>query len=236
MSIKRSLVGGGIAAMGLLLASTLVAGAQTVPTPTTTTAPASTPTPKTQPMVLEVNAGGRVLLRGTIDSVGSGTLTVKSWGGEWTVNVPSSAEVLPGGDASKFSQGDFVGVLGAVSESGSWAVNAKTVHDWTYGKTVNAENTQNRKSARQEMESERARTYQGTASAVSASSITLTTANGTAYTVNFASNARFLNKKWGSITVGDIQNGDTVRAFGTNANGTITATVVRDISLPKTGK
>ncbi len=234
MTTKKVLLGSGITAMGLLLASTLVAGAQTAPTPVTTIAPA--PIHKTQAMELNVNGKGEVLLRGTIDLVGSGTLTVKSWGGDWTVNVPSSAEVLPGGDMSKFSQGDFVGITGTVSQNGSWTVNAKTVRNWTQEKTITTESSQNQKSARQEMKSERVRTYQGTASGVGASSLTLTAANGTAYTVNFASSAKFSNKKWLSIAATDIQNGDTVRVFGANANGTISATIVRDISLPKMGQ
>ena len=228
MQTKKTLVTTGIAVVAIL-ASALVAGAQTATTTPATTSSAA----HDYKMVVNANAAGNVLLRGTIDSVGSGTLTVKSWGGDWTVNVPSSAEVLPGGDMSKFSQGDFVGVSGMVSQSGNWTVDAKVVRDWTYRTTVNTEAKQNQQAVRQTMQSERPKVYVGTASAVTASSLTLTASNGTAYTVDIASGAKLLNKSWLSLAVTDIQNGDTVRVFGVNANGTISATVVRDISLPR---
>ncbi len=225
--MKRVILAGGTAAMTLILASTLVAGAQT-----TTTTP--TPAPAhPEPMVVRVNAAGHILLRGTISSIGSGALTVKSWGGDWTVNVPSSAEVLPGGDMSKFKQGDLVGVLGIISQSGNWTVDAKVVRDWTLRTEVNTEVKQNQKETRQMMQRERPRVYQGTASAVTGSSFTLTSAKGTAYTVNVTAGTKFLNKKWLSIAAADIQNGDTIRVFGVNASGTISATVVRDVSLPR---
>jgi len=223
---KRLIVGVGT---GVLAAASFFVVAA-VSAQTTATAAQTAPS---QPMVVEIGQKGNVLLRGTVDSVGSGSLTVKSWGGDWTVNVPSSASVLPAtaGGISGFQTGDFVGVQGAISESGNWAVDATLVRDWTVAKTTAQQETQNQQATRQTMKSETPKIYQGTVSAMSDSSFTLTPVNGTAYTVNIATGAKILNKKWASIAAASIQNGNTVRVFGTNASGTIAATVVRDTSL-----
>lgn len=217
---KRLIVGAGAGMLAAALACVgAVVSAQTA-------APA-------QPQVVQIGAKGNVLLRGTIDAVGSGSLTVKSWGGDWTVNVPSSAKVLPAsaGGIANFQTGDFVGVQGTVSSSGSWSVDASLVRDWTSAKTTAQQENQNRQATQQAMKSAAPHIYVGTLSGMNGSSFTLTAANGTAYTVDIASGAKVLDKKWGTIAATSIQDGNTVRVFGTNASSTITASVVRDISL-----
>ena len=81
-------------------------------------------------MVLEVNHQGKVLMRGSIESIGSGSLTVKSWGGSWIVNISSATKLLPGTDMSQFKIGDFVGVQGAINTGSSWMIDATIVRDW----------------------------------------------------------------------------------------------------------
>ena len=79
-------------------------------TPTTAVTPATT---ASEQPILEVGAAGKVLMRGTIASISSTTLTVNSWGGTWTVDLASGAEILPAtanSNLSQFSVGDFVGV------------------------------------------------------------------------------------------------------------------------------
>ncbi len=213
----------------VVLATTLVANAQTA----TSTASGSSAT--VQPMVLQVNKDGKVLMRGTIASVASGVLTVAGWGGTWTVNTPSTAEVLPaavGNDITQFKTGDFVGIEGTVSQSASWTIDATLVRDWTYRRAVTAEQKQNVQAVRQTMQSETPRNYQGLVSGINGSSFTYTTADGTTYTVNIASDAKVLNRNWLTLPLSSIRNGDTVRVWGANASGTLTAEVVRDISIP----
>ena len=219
----------GLAAGMALLATTLIASAQTATTTTTATAPA-----KSQPMILQVNKDGRALLRGTIASVSSGVMTVNGWGGTWTVNIGSSAQVLPavaGNDITQFKTGDFVGVEGTVSASALWTINATLVRDWTYRTAVTQEVKQNVQEAKQIRNTNRPRDYVGVASNVSGASFTLTV-GGTAYTVNPSSGAEVVNRTWIAMPLSSIQANDNVRVWGVNASGTITAQIVRDVSIP----
>lgn len=227
MKLKQFIVGASFAAAAAVLATTMVASAQTA---TSTPNDAS----RTQPMVLNVNAAGRVLLRGTIASVNTGTLTVNGWGGVWTVNVGSGAQVLPvasGNDLSQFKTGDFVGVEGTVSQSAAWTIDATLVRDWTYRAAVSQEVKQNVQEARQIRQANRPRNYVGTASGVSAGSFTLTD-GGTAYTVNPTSGAEIVNRNWVAMPLSGIQTNDNVRVWGTASSGTISAAIVRDVSIP----
>lgn len=183
-----------------------------------------------QPTVLEITGTGKAMLRGTVDSVGSGSLTVKSWGGDWTINISSSTKLNPT-DMSQFKAGDLVGIQGTVHQGANWTIDASLVRDWTVVGTVNQQEKQNKRETNQLMKSERPRTFAGTASNVTATSLTLTASNGTAYTVNISASAKLLNKKWGSVAASDIKSGDSLRVFGVNVNGIIAATVVRDTSL-----
>ena len=224
--MKKLIVGVGAVASAAVLATALVASAQTA---STTVGVSSIPSE----MLLQVNKSGKVLLRGTLDSVSSGVLTVKSWGGDWTVNVGSSAEVLPavlGNDITQFKTGDMVGVQGMISGNGSWTIDASVVRDWTYREAVTAEQKQNIKSAKETQQSERPRNYSGTASNVGSDSFTLTV-GGTADTVNVASGVEVVNGKWVTMPLSSIQNGDTVHVWGVNTGGMITAKIVRDVTL-----
>ena len=70
----------------------------------------------------------------------------------------------------------------------------------------------------------------GTVTAVSDSSITITSGSKT-YTINTSDNTRFLNQSWKTISLSNIQTGNKIRVFGTIADTTVTAKTVRDISL-----
>lgn len=228
--MKKLTIGTGIAVGAALLAAGIMASAQTA---TTTVPTTNTPT-ESQPMILQINKNGKILLRGTVASVTNGTMTVQSWGGTWTIDVGSSAEILPaaaGSDITQFKTGDFVGVEGTVVEGSLWTVNATIVRDWTYRNAVNAQEKQNAQKARQIKSDSRPRDYVGIASNVSGTSFTLTV-NGTAYTVNAASGAEVVNRVWVAMPLSGIQANDNVRVWGVNANGTITAEIVRDASIP----
>ncbi|MHB8710582.1 MAG: hypothetical protein ACYC6X_03480 [Minisyncoccota bacterium] len=196
------------------------------------TTTSTTPTP-TQPMVLQVGPNGKALLRGTIDSVSAASITVKSWGGDWVVNIPSSAQVLPqGATLASFQTGDFVGVQGTVDQSTSWTVNASLVRDWTARQALNQEKKQNVQSVR-EMRTGVPRTVQGTVSDLSGESFTLTTSNTVAYSVSLTSGAKTLQRNWLTLDFSQVQNGDTVRVWGPVASSTISASIFRDVSIPR---
>lgn len=211
-----------------IFATASVAFAQTITT--------GDPVPlRTQPTVLQVSSGGRVLLRGTIDAISSGTLTVKSWGGDWTIDVATtSTKVLPyGATLSSFQQGDFVGVLGTVSQSSGFTVNATLVRDWTARQALNQQIRQNIQAVRQEKRSMTPRNYQGTLSNLDASTgtFTLTTGAGTNYTVSLTSSAEVLKRNWVTLNFNQVQNGNTVVVWGPMASSTISASVFRDLSM-----
>ncbi len=216
-----------IAAAGILglFASAGVAFAQT-----TTMSPVAT---ASQPMVLNVSAAGKVLLRGTVVSTDSGTVTVKSWGGDWTVNVPSTAEVLPSGIAlSSFQTGDFVGVQGTVNSSSNWTGDATLIRDWTARAALNQQIKTNIQQAHTTMSSG-PRVTQGTLSNIDATAqtFTLTNAAGTAYTVTLGSGAEIMGKNWATIALSQANSGDTVRVYGTVSGSTISASVFRDVTV-----
>lgn len=230
-SLAIVLTTAGVAA--LALAS--IAGAQT--TFTASSAPDAnqhaSPAPK---MSLEIGPAGRALLRGTLVSVGSGSIVVKSWGGNWNVNVPQGAEVLPrvtgnSSDISSFAVGDQIGVNGTAASDAVWTINARIVRDSTARKTEN----QNRKEIRNVEKSGRqagaGKVFEGVASNVASDSFSLA-ARGENYTVHVSSATNVVNRNFLKIGLNSIQNGDKVRVFGSASSTDITAQVVRDASLP----
>ena len=175
-------------------------------------------------------------MRGTIASIGSGSLTVTSWGGTWTVSVPSSAEILPaaaGNDLTQFKVGDFVGVQGTVDSTNNWTIDATLVRDWTYRAAVVQQRQTNIASARTTIEGGTPKNYAGVATNLSGSTFTLTV-NGVADTVNVASGAEVVNRSYLTLPLASINSGDSIRVWGVNASGTITAQIVRDMSIPAT--
>ncbi len=188
----------------------------------------------TQQMILEVGPRGKVLLRGTIESVSATSLTVKSWGGSWIVNVPTTAEVLPkGSPLSSFQSGDFVGVQGTVSQTSSWTVDATLVRDWTVRKVVRQEIKQNVQAVREEMKAGMPRNLEGTISNLdtSAKTFTLSANGGVSYSVSLTSGAQILQKNWLTLDFSKVQNGDMVRVWGPVASSTMSASIFRDLSI-----
>lgn len=184
-------------------------------------------------LMLQISPAGKVLIRGTINSTNASSLTVKSWGGNWVVNISASTEVMPGGDAANFAKGDFVGVQGSVNQNASWTVDATLVRDWTYRKVMQQEEKQNQQSVKQLMHASQSRNWQGTIRNPNAPGSTLfLTVNGTEYSLVLASGTKLVNRIWQTITLDKINNGDTVRVWGPLDVNTITASVLRDISLP----
>jgi cytochrome b5 len=132
--------------LGALVATPATTTAtSTTPTPiATTTATTTTPTPPSLPQPLRmkewklnIEENGKVLLRGVVESVASGTIKVKTWGGVWTVNTPQSAELLPWKmqkgkvHIDHFRVGDLVGVQGVISPADTMTVIGYTVRNRT---------------------------------------------------------------------------------------------------------
>ena len=77
------------------------------------------------------------------------------------------------------------------------------------------------------------KTVVGVASAISGESLTLTAKN-TSYSVNLnsSSTTSILDRNRKPIEITNIQTGDNVRVFGVISGSNISASIVRDISLP----
>lgn len=212
-------------ATALLFAS--FAGAETASNPP------SSPAPR---MTVEIGPAGRALLRGTLVSVGSGSLVVKSWGGNWTVNVADGAEVLPKvtgnvSDISSFVVGDTIGVNGTAASDAAWTINAKIVRNWTIKKTEKTNKKEAQKTEKSGRQAGTGKTFEGTASNIASDSLSLAVGSQT-YTIKVSSTTNVVNKKFLKISLNSIKDGDKVRVFGSASDNEITAQVVRDISLP----
>ena len=194
---------------------------------------AQTTSTPVQQMVLQVGPAGKVLLRGTVDAASAASITVKGWGGDWTINIPSSARILPqGATLSSFQKGDFVGVQGTVNQSGSWTIDATLVRDWTARQALNQQIKTNVQSVHDTM-SAGPKTIQGTLSNLDATAetFTLTASGGAAYSVSLASGAKLLARNWATLDFSKVSNGDTVRVYGAVSSATISATIFRDVSV-----
>ena len=197
---------------------------------------------KATQMVVQIGPEGRTLLRGTIETIGSGSLTVKSWGGNWIVNISSSTKLMPTTDMSKFKTGDFVGVQGMATTSGTWVIDASLIRDWTAEKVMAEAKRQeqeakkqaqlNEKKVKELMKSVQPRNWEGVASSVNVDAKTLSlTVEGVVYTINLATNAKIVNERFVAINFSAIKDGDKVRVYGPSSNNVITAVVVRDVSV-----
>jgi len=210
---------------------------------TATTSPtviSSNPSARHQPVVVQIGPEGRTLLRGTVDSLGTDSIVVKSWGGKWTVRVGANTQILPkitGGvsDLSGFKAGDFVGVQGKTADSPDWTIDATLVRNWTERQAVK----ETRKEVLQTEKKGRiegvGKNFEGTTGTVSADSFTITLQDGKVYTVKVSADAKVVNRNFLKMNLSDIRPGDRVRFFGTIDTTALTgnASVVRDVSVPR---
>ena len=89
------------------------------------------------PMVVQINPNGGITLRGDITAINTNSITVKSWGGSWLVNILPTTNLMPIKDLSQFKVGDFIGVQGTVNQNSPWTIDAVIFRDWTYKKVQN---------------------------------------------------------------------------------------------------
>lgn len=109
--------------------SVLVARAET-PTTNTTTNPS--------PMMINIGPSGNAMLRGTVVSVNTTSMVVKSWGGSWTIRTSANTKINSANKLlSDFKADDTVGVQGEISQDGTFIIDAKIVRQW--GKKVDSD-------------------------------------------------------------------------------------------------
>jgi hypothetical protein len=92
------------------------------------------------PIVITVDVNGHALIRGTLVSSAGTTLTVKSWGMQFTVDASNARIVGNATSVSLFAAGDIIGVQGVMDENNPGTVTAATVRDWGTTQNVGAAN------------------------------------------------------------------------------------------------
>ena len=230
--------------------------AQSSTSNTSTTTPATiavaVATTRTVPAkVLNVDPDGSVLIRGALTSVSTTTMMIESWGGPWTINVPIlGVEIYPAsvnGNITQFKVGDFIGVLGTVSTSENFVIDANVVRDWTYQfespsqatvpaasviptapaiptgtATTSVASTGNIGTLSVPQK------YFGTVSDLRSGSFILLTGDRS-YTVTVSPIALVVNSGWSTISLASLRNGDTVEvsAIPTSAVG-LTGLIIRN--------
>ncbi len=145
MNIKKYIIGAAVLATVAGAAASLVLAQDMAGQANSSTA--LTATAHARPMVVEIGPGGKTLLRGTVSAVASNSLTVKSWGGNWVVNIITTTRLAPDSvtSTSHFQVGDFVGVQGVVNQNADWTIDATLVRSWTEKKATATQNRDNEK-------------------------------------------------------------------------------------------
>ena len=218
MDTKKYVIGVG------LIASMLIAGSSMVLAQSTAVA-----MPQIEhKMVVEIGPSGRTLLRGTVGAVAANSLTVKSWGGDWVVNVGAGTKLTPGNDIAQFQVGDFVGVQGVTSQSALWTIDATLVRNWSIRQVwLDA-----KKEVKELIRSVMPRNWQGVVVGdVNADGSFKLKIGEKTYDIKLAANAMVVNQKYMAIASSQIKTGDTVRVYGPATETSITASVVRDVSI-----
>lgn len=171
---------------------------------------------------VQVGPKGEVTLRGTVGTVGATSITVKSWGGDWAVNVGTGVKLNSRANdviaLADIKAGDVVMVQGDMKAGAGLTVDARQIKDHRISDSV----------AR----------VRGTIASIGAN--TLTVKNGdVTWTVNTAATTKFAAKFEGATTLAAMKVGDEVMAKGvlvTGSTTTLNATEVKDVSLQLTGE
>ena len=190
-------------------------------------------------MLLEVNHNGKALLRGSIKTVGTDSLTVTSWGGDWIVKISADTKLLPGTSMSQFKVDDFVGIQGIVSQSAAWTIDATLVRNWNARKVeqenrkaIKTERHNNQEEIKEVIKNESPKNWQGTASNINATDRSFTlTVDGTAYTVKVVTDAKIVNNAFLTAGFTDLKDGHMVRVWGPVEGTAVSAYVVKEISI-----
>ena len=183
--------------------------------------------------VVEINQHGKATLRGSITAIASSTLSIRSWGGIWKINMDDRTEFIPKEGATSLALGDFIGVQGTVATSTDWTIHARLVRNWSEKKEL----ANNRKEIKQEAKHIRKSRpkpdfAKGNVSSVASSSITLN-ASSTPLTVIVTTGTKLISRIWSLITMAEIKIGDKLQVWGTQASSTISASLIRDLSIPR---
>lgn len=80
-------------------------------------------------VILKVESNGDTVLRGVVTAISSNTLSVKTWGGVWTIDLSKLPSGFQQNEAAKIKVGDFVGVNGIMDQT-TQIIVAKFARVW----------------------------------------------------------------------------------------------------------
>ena len=212
-------------------------------TSTSTTSSSSTTSTSTtlpinshpMPLIVEIGPAGNALIRGTVTNVSTDYLTLKTWGGTWTIKIDNNTKFEPQGlTLSQIKTNDFIGLNGKVNCEETLTVNATLIRDWTEKKIIKEETQQNKKEVKQIIkETPKPETRILTIESVNANNTLTAKLNTQTITVSLANNVKLLDRNWKTITVDQLKANDTIRVYGVLSGTTLEASVIRDISIPR---
>lgn len=178
---------------------------------------------------MHIYDNGKVLVRGAkVSSVSGATINASvAWNTttvNWMVNTNPSTHIIQRAGKNvgigSIAAGDVISFSGTLvsGSNGTFTMNAGTVKDWSTIIVPSAKTT-----------------VQGTVKTIPGNAAPTTfvmTVNGTDYTVKVSAGTSVLNNKWLQTGLTTIRTGDSIRVYGLfNADKTVDATVVRDISI-----
>jgi hypothetical protein len=218
--------------VGLVLAAS-VSLAQTASPSATSSAPVVKP--QRVPMVVQIGPAGNALIRGTVTNVGTDSLTVQSWGGNWTVRIDSNTKFLPQGlTLSQIQTNDFIGLNGKVSSEENLTVSATLIRDWTEKKITKEEVKETKKEVKQILKETKPKIHVLTIETIDKTNNTLTAKlNGQTITVKLANGAKLIDRNFKTITFDKIEANDKIRVYGVLSGNALEASVIRDVSIPR---
>jgi hypothetical protein len=212
-------------------------------TSTSTTSSSSTTSTSTtlpinshpMPLIVEIGPAGNALIRGTVTNVSTDYLTLKTWGGTWTIKIDNNTKFAPQGlTLSQIQTNDFIGLNGKVNGEETLTVNATLIRDWTEKKIIKEETQQNKKEVKQIIkETPKPETRILTIESVNTNNTLTAKLNTQTITVSLANNVKLLDRNWKTITFDQLKANDTIRVYGVLSSTTLEASVIRDISIPR---
>ena len=93
-------------------------------------------------VILTVASNGDTVLRGVVTAIGSNNISVKTWGGVWTIDLSRLPSGFQQTDAAKIKVGDFIGVNGVMDQT-TQIITAKFARIWDPSKLQLKANTMN---------------------------------------------------------------------------------------------
>jgi hypothetical protein len=167
-----------------------------------------------------VNGSVYAILRGKVESVTTSTILLTGLGGTWTIRYDAETRFAPTDlVAADLKPGDLIAVRGVASTDEQLTLDAKHIRRWIP----------------RHIPRPIGRMTAGTVTTLAAdgTSFAISTKNGDLFTVQTTETTRFRDRNRTDISFNDLRTDDIIHVIGARDGSTITAFVVRDLSIPR---